>query len=157
VILGNWAGLVTLVSLLLAFVGMATGIIALQLFFVPFGVAYIICMRMDHRQDRLRIAANGDLFLNGRPMTVDRVLDELPLDDPYLVIEPIESKIAKKQFFREGPAAFRPRINWFLWVDREYDPEQVPEQALKLITALQKRDVPFACTWVSPLPARSRE
>jgi hypothetical protein len=76
----------------------------------------------------------------------------LPLNAPYLAMESIENKIAERRFFREGPAAFRPQINWFLWVKREYDPEQVPEQAVILNGLLQKHEVPFACIWVNPRP-----
>jgi hypothetical protein len=150
VIIGNWAGVVALGSLVLSFVGMGTGSFALELFAVLSLIGMSVGMALDSRHDRIRIAPNGELRLNGRLMTVESVLDDLPLDDPYLQIESIESKIARAghNMFRRGPSAFRDQIRWFLWVEREYDPQHVPEQAARLIDLLQRHDVPFSCTWV---------
>jgi len=150
VILGNWAGAGALGSVILFVVGMGTGILAFQLFAVPFLIGMMVRMALDSRHDRLRIDRNGELRLNGRLTTVERVLDDLLLDDPYLQIETIESKTASTghSVMRRGPSAFQPQIKWFQWVERAYDPQQIPEQAVRLIDLLQKHDVPFACVRV---------
>jgi hypothetical protein len=150
VVLGNWAGAGALGSVILFVVGMGTGILALQLFAVPFLIGMMVRMALDSRQDRIRINENGELHLNGRLTTVERVLDDLPLDDPYLQIQTIESKIASTghNVMRQGPSAIQPQIKWSLWVERAYDPQQIPEQAVRLIALLQQHDVPFACVWI---------
>ena len=140
VIAGNCAGAVMLASALLGIIGSMTGVFALALFLAVAGVACLVRMRLASRQDRIKIDAGGKVYVNGRLTTLARLPNDLRLGDPYLATEPTG----------RGPAAFRPQLRWIVCVERGYDQEHVPDQAVRVLALLQEHNVPFSCTWERP-------
>jgi hypothetical protein len=137
VIAGNCAGVVAIASTLVGIAGMVAGILALALFLPLSGVALYVRLRLESRQDQIKIDAGGEVYVNGHLTTLARLPKDLRLGDPYLTTEPRGG----------GIAAVYPQLQWMVWVERAYDQEHVPDQAVRVFALLQDNRVPFSCTW----------